>query len=119
MENVGSFSLLCGSEVEANSTVNTSWEVDGAEIYTAGVKYVSGDITLAIGLADGEAKDGVSGAEGALTDSYTNAAASVTYTIASGVSAIVGYSDTQRDQEGSAATATSGSSWYVGALVSF
>ena len=108
-----------GSEVESNSTVDTTWEVDGAEVYTAGLKYVSGDITLAIGLADGEAKDGVSGAEGALTDSYTSAAASVSYAVAGGVTAVVGYSDIQRDQEGSAATGSSGNSWYVGATVSF
>jgi hypothetical protein len=109
-----------GSEVEANTSAQETMEVDSAEITTAGASYVSGDITFAVGYASGEASDTiVLGSNGSNTDEYTNTAASVTYTIASGVSATIGYSDTERTSEGTAATNDSGSSWYVGALVSF
>ena len=41
MYNILGFDCLCvgiggGSEVEANATADTNWEVDGADIYTAG-----------------------------------------------------------------------------------
>jgi len=106
-----------GSYVDANS--GTSYEVDGAEVITAGVKYVSGDITFAVGYTDGEAKDGAIGSEGSNTDSYNSVGASVDYAVVSGVTATIGYSDTEASEEGTSATGNSGTSWYVGATVSF
>jgi hypothetical protein len=43
---------------------------------------------------------------------------SVTYAVASGVSAVVGYLTEDHNNDGSTAT-TGGSSWYVGATMSF
>jgi len=109
-----------GSEVATHSSTGDNSEVDGAEVMTAGAKYVSGDITFAIGYVDGDAKDNaVFGNAGSNTDEYEKAAASVTYSVASGVSAIIGYSNEERTDEGSSTKDQSGSAWYVGATVSF
>lgn len=109
-----------GTAVHAKTTSAQTEEIDGAEIMTAGVKYVSGDITFTIGHANGSAADTTTGGNNPTTDdAYTSTSASVSYSIASGVSGIIGYAATDRDQDGSPATAHSGTSWYVGALVSF
>jgi len=109
-----------GSEVATHSSTTQNSEVDGGEVITAGAKYVSGDITFAVSYADGEAKDIVTmGSAGTNVDSYEKTAASVTYTIASGVTAVIGYSSEDRADEGTATKDQSGSAWYVGATVSF
>ena len=79
-------------------------------------------MTLALGYANGDATDAAVGtAAGSGAESYTDTSASVTWAVpgASGVSAIIGYSDRDRTSEGTSATAHSGDSFYVGALVSF
>jgi hypothetical protein len=93
-------------------------QVDGSVI-TAGVKYVSGDITLALGATSGEAKDSTTaGTAGATDDSHDSLGASVTYAVASGVSAILGYTNVDINNEGTSGT-DGGSAWYVGATMSF
>ena len=52
------------------------------------------------------------------TDSHDEVNASVTYAVASGVSAILGYTSVDQNDEG-ASDDTGGSSWYVGATMSF
>jgi hypothetical protein len=99
----------------AGSTVNS--QVAGS-VMKAGIKYVSGDITLAIGVTSGEAKDGQFGTAGTTDDSADTTGASVTYAVASGVSAVLGYTQVDRNDEG-ASTTVGGSAWYVGATMSF
>jgi len=115
--------LTVGVGYASGSTVKTrsasAVEVDNASVMTAGVKYVSGDITFNIGMADGEAKDGAINANGANTDTYESLGASIDYAVASGVTATLGYLDESSADEGSSASANSGSSWYIGANVSF
>jgi hypothetical protein len=96
-------------------------QVTGVDIMTAGVKYVSGDLTFNLGFASGEGTDEVLGtaATAAEADSYEQTAASVGYTVASGVSATIGYSDRSRSSENTAVPSNSGTSWYIGADVSF
>ena len=94
--------------------------VTGASVVKAGAKYVSGDITFAVGVTAGEGNDGdhaaaVSGSN----DSYDATSASISYAVASGVTAVLGWTDVSRDDDGAAASDASGSSWYVGATVSF
>jgi hypothetical protein len=109
-----------GTEVATHTTVGQNSEVDGAEVITAGAKYVSGDITFTVSYADGEAKDTATfGSAGTKTDTYTKTAASVAYAVASGVTATIGYSNEERSDEGTDIKSTSGSSWYIGATVSF
>ena len=99
-----------------NSAANT--QVDGS-VVKAGVKYVSGDITLAIGATSGEAKDSTTaGTAGTTDDAWDEVNASVTYAVASGVSAILGYTNVDIQDEG-ASSNTGGSAWYVGATMSF
>ena len=93
-------------------------QVDGS-VVTAGIKYVTGDITLAVGATSGEAKDSTTmGTAGTTDDSVDSMSASVTYSVASGVSAVLGYTTVDRNNEGAAST-DDGSAWYVGATMSF
>ena len=93
-------------------------QVDGS-VVVAGIKYVSGDITLAMGATSGEAKDSTTvGTAGTTDDAVDSVSASVTYSVASGVSAVLGYTTVDRNNEG-AATDDDGSAWYVGATMSF
>jgi hypothetical protein len=95
-----------------------STQVDG-EVIKAGIKYVTGDITLNVGMTDGEAKDSSTiGTAGTTVDGHTEVGASVSYAVASGVSAVIGYTDVERTDEGSATT-NDGSAWYIGASMSF
>jgi len=85
-----------------------------------GAKYVSGDITFNVGLTSGDAKDESIGAAATSgEDSSDNISASVDYVIASGVTGTVAYSQDDRSEEGTTSNTHSGSSWYVGATVSF
>jgi len=109
-----------GTEVAVHSSTGDNSEVDGAEVLTAGAKYVSGDITFAVGYVDGEAKDiATFGSAGSNVDSYEKTSASVTYTVAGGVSAVVGYASEDRADEGNPTKDVSGTTWYVGATLSF
>jgi len=97
---------------------NASTQVDG-EVVKAGIKYVTGDITLNLGVVSGEAQDSTTiGTAGTTSDSYDKTSASVSYAVASGVTAILGYSDVESGNEGTN-DATDGSAWYIGANMSF
>ena len=99
-------------------TTNTPVQIDGS-VVTAGIKYVTGDITLALGTTHGEAKDSTTlGTAGTTDDSNDSTSASVTYAVASGVSAVVGYTTVDTNNEG-ASTTDGGSAWYIGASMSF
>ena len=99
-----------------DSAANT--QIDG-EVVKAGISYVTGDLTLAIGTVSGEAKDSTTlGTAGTTDDSHDATSASVTYAVASGVSAVVGYTTVDQNNEGTAST-DGGSAWYVGATMSF
>ena len=64
-----------------------------AEVVKAGIKYVSGDLTFNLGIVDGEGTDNAFGSTGGSADSMNKASASVSYAVASGVTAILGYSN--------------------------
>jgi hypothetical protein len=86
----------------------------------AGVKYVSGDLTMNVGVLASEAKDDSFGtAEAGTKDKKAHTGASVDYAVASGVTATVSYTAQEGDNDGSKTTAASGSSWYIGANISF
>jgi hypothetical protein len=115
-----------GDHIRANAATSgttaamAAVEVDDVSVTTIGAKYVSGDITFAVNRADGDADDkAINTTADSNNDSYESTAASISYSVISGVSAIVGFSDSTSTDEGTATNANSGSSWYVGALVSF
>ena len=114
-----------GTKVGTGSTTNVDgdangYAITGASVVKAGVKYVSGDITFAVGVSAGEGNDGdIAAAVSGSDDSYDATSASISYAVASGVTAVLGWTDVSRDDDGAPATDASGSSWYVGATVSF
>ena len=98
----------------------TGYAITGASVVKAGAKYVSGDITFAVGVTAGEGNDGdIAAAVSGSDDSYDATSASISYAVASGVTAVLGWTDVSRDDDGAASSDSSGSSWYVGATVSF
>jgi len=104
----------------ASTGLSAAMEIDDVSVTTFGAKYVSGDITFAVDRADGDSDDKpVNNTTDSSNDSYESTNASVSYTVAPGVSAIVGFKDSTSTDEGANQTASSGSSWYIGALVSF
>ena len=96
---------------------NANKQVD-ADVLKAGVKYVTGDITMNLGVVSGTGTDNIFAGTDTKTDSHDEVNASVTYAVASGVSAILGYTSVDQNDEG-ASDDTGGSSWYVGATMSF
>ena len=58
------------------------------------------------------------GTAGTTTDSKDVTSASVSYAVAAGVTAILGYTDVDSSDEGANDT-TDGSAWYIGANMSF
>ena len=89
-----------------------------AEVLKAGIKYVTGDLTFNLGVASGSAKDGAAGTAGTTEDSKDVTSASISYAVAAGVTAILGYTDVDSSNEGSNDT-KDGSAWYIGANMSF
>ena len=87
------------------------------EVMKAGVKYVSGDLTFNVGIASGDAKDAAVGSSGTTDDSIDSTSASVSYAVASGVTAILGYTSIEASDEGAATD--DGSAWYIGANMAF
>jgi len=109
-----------GSGLYDNTTTTDAGQIDSGSVVKAGISYVSGDMTMAVGYVDGEGKDSVStDTDGANTDGASSVSASVSYAIAGGVTGIVGYSNATNKDEGVEQSEHSGSSWYVGATVSF
>ena len=96
--------------------VESGKEMD-ADVVKAGVKYVTGDLTFNVGFASGEADDHAAGGTDTDTDSQDVTSASVSYAVASGVTAILGYTTLEASNEG--ASSTDGSAWYIGANMAF
>jgi hypothetical protein len=90
-----------------------------ADVVKAGIKYVTGDITMNVGMVAGSAVDNTFGGTGTEEDSYDEVNASVSYAVASGVSAVLGYTTVDISDENAAVQTAGGSSWYVGATMSF
>ena len=88
-----------------------------AEVIKAGVKYVTGDLTFNVGIASGEADDHAIGGSDGADDSQDVTSASVSYAVAAGVTALLGYTTTESADEGGATD--DGSAWYIGANMTF
>ena len=103
-----------GSSIEKTNTLQNE---DG-EYAAAGAKYVSGDLTFNVGFASGTSKDSATaGTKDTTEDSEDTVSASISYAVASGVTAYLGYTDKDAEDDGS--SATDGSAWYIGANMSF
>ena len=107
-----------GHSISSDNTTNNNIQVDG-EVVKAGVKYVTGDLTFNVGVTNGTGKDSATaGTAGTTEDSINTTSASVSYAVASGVTAILGYTDKDSSNEGTSET-SDGSAWYIGANMSF
>ena len=105
-------------DVNGQGSYQSTDSLDG-EVLNAGVKYVSGDLTFNVGIASGEGKDNAAGSTGGSDDTIDTTSASVSYAVAAGVTAILGYSTTDATNDGSSTADNDGSAWYVGANMSF
>jgi hypothetical protein len=111
--------LTVGAGFASGDWLSDNEQMQG-DYSTVGAKYVSGDITFNVGMSSGSATDesiGVAATSG--EDSTDKVGASVDYVIASGVTGTVGYRSEDTSLEGTTSNTHSGSSWYVGATVSF
>jgi len=88
-----------------------------ADVVKAGIKYVTGDLTFNVGIATGDAQDSSIGSVSGPDDSKDVTSASVSYAVASGVTAILGYTSVEASDEGT--SSTDGSAWYIGANMAF
>jgi len=75
-----------------------------ADVVKAGIKYVSGDLTFNVGIASGNATDSTIGSVSGASDAKDVTSASVSYAVASGVTAILGYTTAEASDEGAAST---------------
>jgi len=105
------------ADAHSSSIAGTSAEEAAYDVVKAGVKYVSGDLTFNVGVASGDAKDNNLSASGGSDDSLDTTSASISYAVASGVTAILGYTSVEASDEGAAAD--DGSAWYIGANMAF
>jgi len=108
-----------GDSFAAGVTGNsgTNQDINGS-VTKVGISYVTGDITLAVGATSAEATDVNFGTSPTQDDAKDTMSASATYAVASGVSAVLGYV-TEDHQDNGVSDDTGGSSWYVGATMSF
>jgi hypothetical protein len=107
-----------GDYVTGNTTGN-EYAINDNSVTSVGAKYVAGDITLSIGYSSGEGKDSENLSEaGSTEDAIDTLGAGISYAVASGVTANIGFKDIDSQNDGSSDTA-GGSSWYVGATMSF
>ena len=106
-----------GDDIIVTDGTTADTEMD-AEVLKAGIKYVSGDLTFNVGVAEGEGTDNSFGTTGGNADNINKTSASVSYAVASGVTAIVGVTNSDSQNEGGADD-KDGTAWYIGANMSF
>ena len=108
-----------GDKVVVGGTTNGEHEVADNSVTKVGIKYVSGDITLSAGLTSAEGMDSdTMGTKGTSADSKDITEAGISYAVASGVTANLGWKSTDSNDEGASET-SGGTSWYIGASMSF
>jgi hypothetical protein len=108
-----------GDKVVAAGTGTGEHEISDNTVTKVGVKYVTGDITLSAGFTAAEAMDSDTiGTKGTTTDAKDVTDAGISYAVASGVTANLGWKNTDSTDEGTSDD-TGGTSWYIGASMSF
>jgi hypothetical protein len=108
-----------GDKVIPAGTTTVEREISDNTVTKVGVKYVTGDITLSAGFTAAEAMDSLTmGTKGTTVDSKDITEAGISYAVASGVTANLGWKNTDSSDEGTSDN-TGGTSWYIGASMSF
>ncbi len=107
-----------GDKVIDNSTSDEREIVDNT-VTKIGVKYVSGDVTLSVGMTSGEGTDSATlGTAGTKKDANDSTDAGISYAVASGVTANLGWKNVDSQEAGVTET-SGGTSWYIGANMAF
>jgi hypothetical protein len=107
-----------GDYVTGNTT-GEEYEINDNSVSSIGAKYVTGDVTLSVGYTSGQGKDSETlGTAGTTEDAIDTLGAGISYAVASGVTANIGFKDIDSQNDGTSDT-KGGSSWYVGASMSF
>jgi hypothetical protein len=102
-----------------NSTTTDEYEINDNAVSKVGVKYVSGDVTLSVGYSSGAGKDSTTlGTAGTKEDAVDSTDAGISYAVASGVTANIGWKNVD-SQEAGASETSGGTAWYIGANMSF
>ena len=95
------------------------YEINDNAVSKVGVKYVSGDVTLSVGYSSGAGKDSTTlGTAGTKEDAVDSTDAGISYAVASGVTANIGWKNVD-SQEAGASETSGGTAWYIGANMSF
>jgi len=101
------------------ANADNEYELNDNTVTKVGAKYVSGDITLSVGFTSASGKDSETlGTAGTAEDAKDTLAAGIAYAVASGVTANIGFVDVD-SQQGGANDTKGGTSWYIGANMSF
>jgi hypothetical protein len=110
-----------GDKVSAGAATGETgeYEVNDNTVTKVGAKYVSGDVTLSVGYSQGSGKDSTTlGTAGTKEDSNDSTDAGISYAVASGVTANLGWKNVDSQENGSSET-SGGTSWYIGANMAF
>jgi len=109
-----------GDLVSAGKTGATGeYEVNDNTVTKVGVKYVAGDMTLSLGHTSGAGNASTTvGTAGTTEDEIETLAAGISYAVASGVTANIGFKDIDSKTADTSDT-SGGTSWYIGANMSF
>jgi len=107
-----------GDDVD-NSTAIDEVEITDNTVSKIGVKYVAGDVTLSVGFSTAEGADSTTlGTSDVNQDSVDSTDAGISYAVASGVTANLGWKNVDSTDESTTET-SGGTSWYIGANMSF
>jgi len=110
-----------GDKVSAGAATGETgeYEVNDNTVTKVGAKYVSGDVTLSVGYSQGSGKDSTTlGTAGTKEDSNDSTDAGISYAVASGVTANLGWKNVDSQENGDSET-SGGTSWYIGANMAF
>jgi hypothetical protein len=107
-----------GDKVKDGST-DDEVEINDNAVSKIGVKYVAGDVTLSVGYSTGAGKDSTTlGTAGSSEDAVDTTQAGISYAVASGVTANLGWKNVDSQEAGVSET-SGGTSWYIGANMAF
>ena len=107
-----------GDKVKDGST-DDEVEINDNAVSKIGVKYVAGDVTLSVGYSTGAGKDSTTlGTAGSSEDAVDTTQAGISYAVASGVTANIGWKDVDSQEAGVSET-SGGTAWYIGANLAF
>ena len=107
-----------GDKVIDNATSDEREVVDNS-VTKVGVKYVAGDVTLSVGFTSAAGTDSATlGTAGTKEDAKDTTDAGISYAVASGVTANLGWKNVDSQEAGVTET-SGGTSWYIGANMAF